>query len=153
MANQTIVLHTQIASPSKSRLGFPWPTVGPWDSHGLGLAHSHVRPTVGLEWAPWASPRRSHMGPTRARYLGSLYITAVTFFGSMRTPHIQHKIFFIFIWGLSMRAGGLMNRGGDHSILTPYFGGGITQFKVPFMGGIKESSSLRDHKIDLVGDH
>ncbi len=44
---------------------------------------------------------------------------------------------------LTMGAGGLMNRWGDHSILTPYFGG-ITQFQVPFM---------RDHKINLMGDH
>ncbi len=35
---------------------------------------------------------------------------------------------------LTMGAGGLMNRWGDHSILVPYFGG-ITQFQVPFMGG------------------
>ena len=27
----------QIASPSKSRLGFPWATVGPWDLHGLAI--------------------------------------------------------------------------------------------------------------------
>ncbi len=33
----------QIASLSKSRLGFPWATVGPWDLHGLGL--SHLNPT------------------------------------------------------------------------------------------------------------
>ncbi len=35
---------------------------------------------------------------------------------------------------LTLGAGGLLNRWGDHSILRPYFGG-ITQFQVPFMGG------------------
>ncbi len=32
--------YAQIASPSKSRLGFVWATVGPWDLHGLGVSHS-----------------------------------------------------------------------------------------------------------------
>ena len=45
---------TQIASPSKSRLGFPWATVGPWDLHGLGLSHSN--PT-------WAPPGPAHCWP------------------------------------------------------------------------------------------
>ncbi len=45
---------SQIASPSKSRPGFAWATVGPWDLHGLGLAHPN--PT-------WAPPGPAHCWP------------------------------------------------------------------------------------------
>ena len=50
---------------------------------------------------------------------------------------------------LTMGAGGLLNRLGDHTLIL----GGITQFQVPFMGAINKSSSCRDHKIDLMEDH
>ncbi len=39
MLTSCMIAH--IASSSKSRLGFVWATVGPWDLHGLGLAHSN----------------------------------------------------------------------------------------------------------------
>ena len=51
-----------------------------------------------------------------------------------------------------MGTGGLMNWWKDHSILTPYFCGDHS-IQGTIYGGIKESSSLRDHKIDLVRDH
>ena len=54
---------------------------------------------------------------------------------------------------LTMGARGLMNRWGDDSTLTPYFGGDHSIPGTIYGRGNKKSSSLRDHKINLMGDH
>ena len=57
-----------------------WSPRGIWMGQN-GLLHSHLNPLgihVGFGWAtrsPWASPHRSHVGPTWARYLGRLPVS------------------------------------------------------------------------------